>query len=215
MKNRRGFSAVYILIILIIAGLIGFTGWYVYSSKNLAVSTYNGVANSTNAVNTSVQPSEFKYDVTVPESWKEYKNTQYGFSFKYPASQVVDTINYTAQEAKERPDKALLFVEVIKPGEPNPSHTVVISQTTLKVAVAEFKLGFQGNLYEKTLTSQNVSRNGHAGVRLSWGDSTDKTSGFSFQGKDILYGIGAKDIFKDSPELAIESQQIFNSLELF
>jgi hypothetical protein len=36
MKNQQGFSAVEALLILIIAGLVGFTGWFVLSAKSTA-----------------------------------------------------------------------------------------------------------------------------------------------------------------------------------
>jgi len=51
MRNIKGFSAVEGLLILIIAGILGFTGWYVYSSHNKTSDTLTNadLASSVNA----------------------------------------------------------------------------------------------------------------------------------------------------------------------
>lgn len=72
MKNQKGFSAVEGLLILIIIGILGFVGWYVWSAKDKTSKSFDEVASSNNST-TGIQ------------TLKEYKNTQYGFSFKYPS----------------------------------------------------------------------------------------------------------------------------------
>lgn len=46
MKKQRGFTVIEGLLLLVIAGIIGFTGWYVWNSKNKTENSYN---NSTQA----------------------------------------------------------------------------------------------------------------------------------------------------------------------
>ena len=43
VQFERGFSTLEAMLILVIVGLIGFIGWYVYQSKNNTTSTYNAV----------------------------------------------------------------------------------------------------------------------------------------------------------------------------
>lgn len=79
MKSQKGFSAVETILLVIIVGLIGFTGWYVYTS--------NGKANKTLDQANSVQNST----PTVKESNKTYESTAIkGLSFKYPTSWILE-----------------------------------------------------------------------------------------------------------------------------
>jgi hypothetical protein len=45
-NNQKGFGAVELVLILVALGLVGFAGWYVYSSKQNADSSYDKAANS-------------------------------------------------------------------------------------------------------------------------------------------------------------------------
>lgn len=45
--NQNGFSAVEAILILIILGILGFTGWFVYHSQNAADKTYSSTDTST------------------------------------------------------------------------------------------------------------------------------------------------------------------------
>ncbi|MBX4190779.1 hypothetical protein KW794_01700 [Candidatus Saccharibacteria bacterium] len=45
-RNRNGFSTVEALLILVIIGLIGFTGWFVYHSKGTADKAYSASDNT-------------------------------------------------------------------------------------------------------------------------------------------------------------------------
>ncbi len=44
MKRQAGFTALEGLLILVIVGIVGFTGWYVYQSRNKTNSLYNSSA---------------------------------------------------------------------------------------------------------------------------------------------------------------------------
>ena len=76
--NQKGFTAVEGLLILVIVGLIGFVGWFVYDSKNKSESNYNSAAST--ATN-SVAKSTNKY-----AGWNSYTLKYEKLSFKYPSS---------------------------------------------------------------------------------------------------------------------------------
>lgn len=72
MKNQKGFSALEALLILVIIGILGGTGWYVWSSKNKTDQALNNAANSSvnettaKTKNSTTLTAEKKY-LEVPE----------------------------------------------------------------------------------------------------------------------------------------------------
>ena len=76
MKKESGFGAVPALLVLAVFGIIGGTGWYVWQQKRAAQP----------AANTAITPAASEPQVEPEEAMKEYRNTDYGFSFSYPAS---------------------------------------------------------------------------------------------------------------------------------
>lgn len=72
-KNQKGFSAVEGLLILIIVGLVGFIGWYVYHTKNNTEATLNQADKSANTRNANTT-----------SSWKTYSDDF--VSLKYPTA---------------------------------------------------------------------------------------------------------------------------------
>lgn len=80
-KNQSGFSAVELLILLVVIGLIGGAGWYVWQSKSKNSSSNNTQTTQNEA---SKQNSEADNTKTADETanWKSY--TRYGVTFKYP-----------------------------------------------------------------------------------------------------------------------------------
>ncbi len=60
MKNQKGFSAVEVLLILIVVGLLGFGGWYVYKSHHKTIaSTSTTTSTSKQAATTQSSPNFF------------------------------------------------------------------------------------------------------------------------------------------------------------
>ncbi|MDB5163620.1 MAG: hypothetical protein JWS12_237 [Candidatus Saccharibacteria bacterium] len=82
--NSRGFSAVEGLLILVIVGIIGFVGWYVYKSNKDANKSLSNASQSTISSQTSTKKSETKTaapEKKVSDSWLEYKAPHYSIRF--------------------------------------------------------------------------------------------------------------------------------------
>lgn len=81
-SNQKGFGAVEGLLILILLTMVGFTGYYVYHSRNNANSTYDS---ATKAGSSSVQTPTAQSSES-----KTYSNSAYSLSFKYPQNARID-----------------------------------------------------------------------------------------------------------------------------
>lgn len=94
-SNQKGFSAAEALIILVIVGVIGGAGWYVWQSKNKSDS-----ASTTNNTTQSTTPLTYKRTTTVPSTWKTYTNEKYKISLAYPTNWTVSD-STTQKEASD------------------------------------------------------------------------------------------------------------------
>lgn len=83
MKNNRGFTVVEGLLILVIVGMLGYVGWYVWNTNNKTLDTLadTDAANSSVAIKSTAQK-----DPTA--DWVKYSSKAGQFSLKYPASWV-------------------------------------------------------------------------------------------------------------------------------
>jgi hypothetical protein len=83
-KSQRGFSAVEVLLILIVMGIVGFAGWYVYHTRsNSTAATSADITNlGQRKQNNSPAPSQ----LVLQKDYKVYASTTYGFSYAYPNS---------------------------------------------------------------------------------------------------------------------------------
>jgi Tfp pilus assembly protein PilV len=81
MKNNKGFALLEGLLILVVVGILGFTGWYVWSAKNKTNSTYNSTGNSSAAKYTK-KSTPVTPDPTA--DWTSYSSKEGQFSLKYP-----------------------------------------------------------------------------------------------------------------------------------
>jgi hypothetical protein len=78
--NNMGFSAVEALLILVVIGILGFTGWFVYHSQKLATKDYSSQSSiQTSSTKKSTEPSD-PY-----AGWKTYTSSFEKLTFKYPA----------------------------------------------------------------------------------------------------------------------------------
>ena len=88
--NQKGFSAIEGLLILVIVGLIGGVGWYVWQSKKNADKslTTSQTQNAASPSKTTTQPTQelAKPVFTVHDGYTVYENKEIGFKFAYPKS---------------------------------------------------------------------------------------------------------------------------------
>lgn len=71
MKNQKGFGAVETILVLVIVGLIGGVGWYVWDAKKESDKSLN-------------QASQTEIVAANKSKLSEYKNEELGLSLKYP-----------------------------------------------------------------------------------------------------------------------------------
>ncbi len=85
-KNEEGFSVVEVVLVLVIVGLIGVVGWFVYNNHNKKTTP-------SVSTNTTTKSSTTPAKTTTPDpysGWKTYTSSNsLGLGFKYPASWTV------------------------------------------------------------------------------------------------------------------------------
>ncbi len=81
-KNQNGFSLPHILLFLVVVAVLGFAGWRVYDAQKNANGSLSDVGDSNKVV--KQEKKEAAYKPVIPDGWKTYTNSEYGFSFAYP-----------------------------------------------------------------------------------------------------------------------------------
>lgn len=85
MKTEKGFALVEGLLILVIVGMLGGLGWYVWNTNkntNESLTSADTVANSS-AAKYSKKPTSPTFN-KLPNGWTEYKNDEKGLRLGYP-----------------------------------------------------------------------------------------------------------------------------------
>jgi hypothetical protein len=102
--NNRGIAAVGVLLIMVIAALVAFAGWYVWQSQHKSTKSSETANNqSGNAPTTKATDNTASETTTQPidetADWKSY--TRYGITFKYPQTWTLkahDSVQSTATD---------------------------------------------------------------------------------------------------------------------
>ena len=97
-NNQKGFGGVETLLIVVIIGLIGFVGWYVYHAMKNTNSAYKAATTTSNTASPKFSSKKAKKSTTtttkasptgdVTASWTAIKSPDGSFSFKAPTSWV-------------------------------------------------------------------------------------------------------------------------------
>lgn len=101
VDGQNGFAAIEVILLVIVVGIIGGTGWYVYNSVHKTNNTLKSISNSSasNAIVKSTKANSGSSTSTSNSStvsnptagWQTYSNSQYDFTIQYPSGWVVST----------------------------------------------------------------------------------------------------------------------------
>ncbi|PJE65369.1 hypothetical protein COU91_02015 [Candidatus Saccharibacteria bacterium CG10_big_fil_rev_8_21_14_0_10_47_8] len=91
-KKQQGFTLVEGLLILVIVGVLGFVGWYVWHAKNNTEKTLQDTVQSQGTVSKIAKKPSSTLQKTDPTAdWTAYSDKAGNFSLKYPKSWVTAT----------------------------------------------------------------------------------------------------------------------------
>src|SRR6266705_3345452 len=86
LKNSMGFSAVEALLILVVIGILGFTGWFVYHSQKVANKDYSSQSSvQTSTTKKTIALSASSAKTKAMATWSDFSNTTIGLKFRYPS----------------------------------------------------------------------------------------------------------------------------------
>lgn len=80
-KNQKGFGHVGIIVIVIVLGLVGLSGWFVWNNNKTDDASNTGATKNDSSETNDDSQTE-TYDV--PAGYELYKNTELGFKLTYP-----------------------------------------------------------------------------------------------------------------------------------
>lgn len=104
LKSSLGFSALEALLILVIVGILGFTGWFVYHSQKVATKDYNSHPST---ATTTAKPAKSTGQYA---GWKSYTTKYERLSFKYPSNwKLVDQSNTDSTDVTPGQDSVTLI----------------------------------------------------------------------------------------------------------
>ncbi len=89
MLKQKGFSPIQILLVLVVIGLIGGTGWYVWESRNKTSQTLADTSKAAGEAQKAEKKKETAKPATDPVAdWVTYKSTVGVFTLKHPKTWV-------------------------------------------------------------------------------------------------------------------------------
>jgi type II secretory pathway pseudopilin PulG len=85
LKNASGFSAVEALLVLVLVGILAFTGWFVYHAQKNINKDYNAQQATEDSVKqATAKDSEQIAKTKAFKGWLQFSNTTIGLKFRYP-----------------------------------------------------------------------------------------------------------------------------------
>jgi hypothetical protein len=205
LNDQRGLALIPELIfIAVVVGVLGFVGFRVYQAKQ-AKPVENGQKIAGLA-------EEFRYGgVAVPEDWKDYTNTEYGFGFSYPSNYVVTGTNI---ESGKSADKAIYDVSVSNQAD-HGGYSVRVLKTSLDVAVKDYADTFQEKPFRQTVKITDISLDGHKGKKFTYEPDGDRIAFFFVERDGLVYFFEVVTEVRTSlPDEVLQSMRVYNSLWL-
>lgn len=144
-NNQYGFSAVETALVLVIVGLIGFVGWYVWHSNKKADDTLSS-ANKTAQTNTPVRAK--------PATTVSYTDDSKTYTLTYPKAWTIDSLKWNGGSGHSIEAVQNSFVQLDPPDAPKMNSlsdsqvngvTVIARNSGDINAVLEDQLGAQAN----------------------------------------------------------------------
>lgn len=198
-KDEKGFSAVELVLVLVIVALIGVIGWFVYKNHNKT--TNNSSVSSTSNSSASTQPKT----TSAPDpytGWQTYSSSSLGVSFKYPA-------NWTAQVGEPQCTGAVL-VSVTPSSTDISSAASAIGNTSLK------KYTILVNQYGTQSSKCAADGNDLKGTKYHYLQSSDQITSGAFKGNYLtLFGSTTGDTSATLPDTGIVTDTNYTSQGAF
>jgi len=203
MRKNYGFTIVETILILVIVGILGGTGWYVWNASSKTNNTYdtaNQVASSSNKYPKSqaTTPSTQKTDPYA--GWKTYSSKTYGFGLKYPGD---NTWSFSLNETADSPARnAGNLVDAASvsygSGSINAGPSTLVSIQVVKPG-SDYDGGsewgdkqFKGNNLYTLYSKSSVKNNGLSGTRWEYrpkDNQSDIVIYYYFQNSKFTYKI--------------------------
>src|ERR1700733_6263863 len=86
LKNQSGFSVVEALLIVIVIGILGFTGWFVYHAQTNASKAYKAQQAVAGPAHIYTAHDEQVAKAKAMKGWLQFSNDTVGLKFHYPSS---------------------------------------------------------------------------------------------------------------------------------
>lgn len=136
--NQKGFSAVVVLLALLLVVAVGFTGYYVYSNQKKLNTTAQTTDQDSRGTNTNQSPTETKEN-TITDSkkagWKTYTNSVYGYSFDFPGQAMSGSCQSTTTGYDNYGNTITLLPEHYTTKSSTANTTIIDSATSGKIYV--------------------------------------------------------------------------------
>lgn len=85
--NQKGFSPIAVILLVVLVGLVGATGWYVYKNNKSTVSdtaAQTTTSNNAKPIKTTEKPKENTITNSTKAGWKTFRNYSVGYKVEFP-----------------------------------------------------------------------------------------------------------------------------------
>lgn len=208
-KNHSGSGAVVMLLIVVIIAIIVGGGWAVYRHNHKAGTT-TLTKTTTSSKSTSTQQAD-PY-----AGWKTHTNTQYGFSYKYPAIWIPSddvTTDSTTNATKQEFGTGLKLTT-------NTKYDDTVNVTVLNESLSAATMWYDNNYAQSSLNKVTKTTTELKGKQSTQYDVTNS----GVKSKLYLFAVGSKTYtfgsvneelnLQTSPNYWTDFQKVFDSLTI-